>query len=598
MHNAGPTSYTGSEGHLHDQHKGQVAYGSAYGAPETGWDRVASLSMFDLIGQLWRQLPTMILVFVVIFAAAMFGVMNLKKEYTSQGRILVQFGEEYIYNPIIGTAGQGTAYSTDQMIQAEVGFFNAAILKQRVLSQIGLRKLFPTLAAKYEMDPSVRSQVMGQAIESITKNLGAYTAPNQPLISVSYRHKDPKIAAQVLSAIIDEYLEYRREVLVNSGNERFGRERQTTEEKLAAINTELALFLNKNGIGDFLAERTAAGVRFASLTDQLLAANARLREIDAGVLARENRMQSVPQEILQYTDDASSGELANLKIEREQLLSRYRPGSKPVLAIDVNIKRLERFIAEGRNKNLGVKRTGVNLVHQTLQSEKLSLESERQSIRERISVITAQINQVRRKQQKLQAIFPEYQRLSGKVEVLQAAVRQFSTREEEFKARRNLAEEASNNIRVIEQPTVPFDGKSMKRPATILAFLFAGFTSLMIGLAIVFSRLSKSSRYNQTPPPYHPPAPPAPPAHHNTYGGDSGSGYNPPSAPQSSGAAQTNAPATNAHPKQTAGFAQPSSPVRVVSPDPIAPARGNPLGTTSGGLPILANIERKTGPKV
>ncbi len=583
MQNAGPTSYAGA-GHTGAEPPAGMPprYGGGHGGghgpyyphDETGWDRIASLSMIGLIAQLWRQLPVMIVVFVVLFAASMFGVMKLEKKYTAHGRILVQFGEEYIYNPIIGTAGQGTAYSTDQMIQAEVGFFTAAILKERVLKKIGLRRLFPKLAAKYEADPSARAQIMGQALAEFDKNLNAYTAPNQPLISVSYQHLNPQVSAQVLNAVIDEYLIYRREVLVDSGTERFGRERQTTEEKLNLINAELANFLNQNNIGDFLAERTAAGVRFAALTDQLLAANARLREINAGIMARESKMQSVPKEILQYRDDASSGELANLKIEREQLLSRYRPGSKPVLAVEANIKRLEKFIAAGGNKNLGVSRTGVNLVHQTLQSEKLSLESEAQSVRERISVIKAQIAQVRKKQQKLQRIFPEYQRLSSKAGVLQAAVLQFSTREEEFQARRNLAEEASNNIRVIERPTVPFEGKSLRRPAAILAFLFAGFTSLMIGLGLVFARVSKMNRY--PPGGHNPPAAPVPPspAPPPSYGGGG-------AAPQ-----QWNQPET---------VKTQVPPAQAPNQAPAAPVQngGNPMGSATGQLPILANVGRR-----
>ncbi|PHR57764.1 MAG: hypothetical protein COA47_11345 [Robiginitomaculum sp.] len=479
MQNAGTTSFAGSM-----QNTGDAA---------RGWDRVASLSVFDLIGLLWRQLPIMLIVFIAIFSIGLMGAMSLKKEYTAQGRILVQYGEEYIYNPVIGSAGQGTAYTTDQMIQAEVGFFTAAILKERVLEKLGLRQIFPKLAIEFDNRASSQAQATGKAVRDMNKNLGAYTAPNQPLISVSYKNSNPEVSALVLNAIIDEYMVYRREILLDSSTERYGNERKTTEVKLTEVNTELALFLNANSIGDFEAERVAAGVRYAALSDQLLAAKARSREIDAGIRAREDRLVTIPKEILQYTDDSSSGELAALQIEREQLLARYKPASKPVQAIDASISRLRKFIADGKNKDLGVRRTGVNLVHQTLQSEKLSLESEAQSNAERISVLGAQISQVRAKQSKMQKLFPQYQRLAGKVEVLQVAVRQFSTREEELKARHNLAEEASNNIRVIERPVVPFEGKSMKKAAAVLAFLFAGFTALMVGLGIVFSKIAKSA---------------------------------------------------------------------------------------------------------
>lgn len=529
----------------------------------------------------------MLIIFVTLFALGVFGAMSLQKEYTSNGRILVQFGEEYIYNPIIGTAGQGTAYSTDQMIQAEVGFFTANVIRERVLKNIGLRRIFPELAAQYEADPANRDQIWGEAVEEIGKNLGAYTAPNQPLISVNYRNENPEVSAQVLNAIMDEYLVYRREILLDGGNSRFGNERKTTEVKLTEINRKLAIFLNANNIGDFLVERNAAGVRFAALNDLLLAATARRQEIDAGIRAREDRLALVPVEILQFTDDSSSSELANLKIQREQLLARYKPGSKPVRALDANILRLQNFIAAGKSKDLGIRRTGVNLVHQTLQSEKLSLESEAQSNAQRITVLTAQIAQVRNKQRKMQKLFPEFQRLAGKAEVLQTAVQQFSSREEEYQARRNLAEQASNNIRIIERPVVPFEGKSMKRPAAILALLFAGFTALMVGLAIVFSKIAKNAPRGNVPPnnsyPSQSPVPPYPGQQRST----------PP---------MMRPRATMGAVPVAAGIGANALHPQMQEPAPygyhyVPPAANQsdvqPGSTPAGGLPILANINHK-----
>jgi uncharacterized protein involved in exopolysaccharide biosynthesis len=597
MQNAGTPNYTGM-----DHSESDVA---------KGWDRVASVSMLELIALLWRQLPIMMIIFVVLFALGMFGVLSLKKEYTSTGRILVQFSEDYIYNPVLGTAGQGTAYSTDQMIQAEVGLFTAVNLKERVLKKVGMREIFPKLASQYAADPSMRSEVVGKAIESMTKSLGAFTAPNQPLISVSYRNEDPEVSAEVLNAIIDEYMIYRREVLLDAGTSQYGKERKTTEDKLSEINRELALFLNKHGSGDFVAERTAAGVRYAALSDLLLAAKARRREIDAGIRAREDRLASVPKEILQYTDDSSSGELATLQIQRAQLLAKYKPGSKPVQAIDAQIRKLEAYIADGRGKSQGVTRTGINLVHQTLQSEKLTLESDAQSIAERISVLGAQIAQVRRKQAKMQQLFPEYQRLAGKASVLQAAVVQFSTREEEYQARRNLAEQASNNIRVIERPIVPFKGKSMKKPAAILAFLFAGFSALMVGLGLVFSKVAKSAmRGGQNSRPNTREAnspPPLTPLHPG--GGGFGQRHQPFGQGQAhpQGTPVGTAGATMGHPNMHApGYgAHPGYGVPAAGPFgsygmPMAANRPAPTQFTRpaaapGSLPVIANIGPKTG---
>ncbi len=457
-----------------------------------GWAALSALSIFDVIGALWRKKLVMFVIFIVLFTLGMAGVMTLKKQYTSQGRILVQYGEEYIYNPVIGTAGQGTAYTADQMIQAEVGFFTASELPQRVLKKIGLRRIYPKLAKMYEEKPAKRAAILGAARQQMTKNLGAFTAPNQPLVTVTFRHKNPQIARDVLNAYIDEYLKYRRQVLLDSGKTGFANERETTEESLRRINKELQSFLTRYGIGDFMAERAAQSVRIAALRDQLLAAHSRQSEIIGALAAINAKLQSIPPTIKQYSDDTSAGQLADLKLQREQLLSKYKPLSKPVQAMNARINRLQSYLNNGGGGASGTTRTGVNTVYQGLQTSKLALEAEQQSNSRKIATLERQIKAVRGQQLKFQKLYPEYQRLANKADVMEKNYVRFAAREQEVLTRRNLAREQSDNIRVIERPMVPVRGKSFKKPAAILAFLFAAFTALSVGLLMALTNLANN----------------------------------------------------------------------------------------------------------
>ena len=456
----------------------KLASGSATG----GWAHLSEVSFIELLGHLFARKLLMFFVFILIFGGAMAGVMTLKKTYTAQGKILVQFGEEYIYNPIVGTAGQGTAFSADQMIQAEVGFITAAELKERVLKKIGLRRLYPKLALKLEQEPQKRIQIIGTALHDMTKDLGAYTAPNQPLVYVTFRHLNPQTARDVLNAFIEEYHRYRREVLIDDGENGFEAERVTSEKSLKNVNKELEHFLVKNGIGDFEAERTALSARIAILRDQLLTAQARRQEIQSALSITNTRMTETPKTVEQYTDDASSGQLAALKLEREQLLAKYLPTSSPVKEINARIARTERYLNSGTSQNTGTKRTGVNTIYQGLQTSKLSYEAEQQSNNAKITVLKSQIAKINARQRRFQNLFPEYQRLASRARIMEKNYEQFASREQELITRRNLAALKSDNIRVIEHPTLPVKGKSLKRPAAVLAFVFAMFTALCVGL--------------------------------------------------------------------------------------------------------------------
>ncbi|PHS23577.1 MAG: hypothetical protein COA85_09485 [Robiginitomaculum sp.] len=457
-----------------------TASGSAVG----GWAHLSNVSFIELMANVFTRKLLMLFIFILIFGTAMVGVLTLKKTYTAQGKILVQFGEEYIYNPIVGTAGQGTAFSADQMIQAEVGFITAAELKERVLNKIGLRRLYPKLAIKLEQEPQKRALIIGTALHNMTKDLGAYTAPNQPLVYVTFRHLNPLTARDVLGAFIEEYHSYRREILIDDGENGFEAERLTSEKSLRSVNKELEHFLVKNGIGDFEAERTALGTRIAVLRDQLLTAQARRQEITSALSIINTRMTETPKTVEQYTDDASSGQLAALKLEREQLLAKYLPTSSPVKEINARIERTERYLNSGASQNTGTKRTGVNTIYQGLQTSKLTYEAEQQSNNARVTVLKSQISKINTRQRLFQSLFPEYQRLASRARIMEKNYEQFASREQELISRRNLASLKSDNIRVIEHPTLPVKGKSLKRPAAVLAFLFAMLTAFCVVLYV------------------------------------------------------------------------------------------------------------------
>lgn len=457
-----------------------------------GWARLGQTSFIEVLAHLWARKLMMGVIFVLVFSLGMAAVMTLKKTYTAQGKVLVQFGEEYIYNPVVGSSGgQGAAYTADQMIQAEVGFMTAAEVKQRVLKRIGLQRLYPKLAAKLQLHPEKRTAIAGAAIHAMSKSLGAYTAPNQPLLSVSFRHHDPQVARDTLNAFIDEYQIYRRKVLLDSGTDGFEKERESAARALRQVNQKLEEFLTRNGIGDFVAERAAQSTRIAALRDQLLAAQARQREVEGALASITALMAQTPRTIEQYRDDAGAGQLAALKLQRQQLLAKYTPNSSPVQEINVRIARLENFVKSGKSGSTGTRRTGINTVYQGLQTRRLALAAEQRSNGAKITVLKSQIAGVRGRQQRYQKLFPQYQRLANQAQVMQTSYVQYATREQELQARRNLAALKSDNIRVIERPVLPVIGKSLKKPAALLAFVFAAFTALSAGLLSSFMAITR-----------------------------------------------------------------------------------------------------------
>jgi len=177
-----------------------------------------------------------------------------------------------------------------------------------------------------------------------------------------------------------------------------------------------------------------------------------------------------------------------LKVQREDMLSRYKSDARPVQELDAQIAQLQGAIGAGRTYGDGARRVGVNPVYQTVQTDKIQLAAEAAALREASVTLAAQIRQVTDRRIKLAGLEPAFTELSLDRDVLQANVRDFTVREQQTRAAQEIAAFSNDNIRIVERALTPTKGTSLKKPVAILALLFAGFTALCAGLLRAFLR--------------------------------------------------------------------------------------------------------------
>ena len=360
-----------------------------------------------------------------------------------------------------------------------------------MIDKIGYGRIFPKQADKWNTASSEeKGALMAKAVTVLGGDLKVDSAPASTVIRVSYANPDPQMAALILNTLIEQYLSYRRQVLVGASAPVTLSERRLFEDQLAQADASLQAFLVQNDIGDFEAKRLSLNGLETSLTDERYRVQARLREAGGRLAELGRQAVRVPAEIGLYQDSnaAASDKLLALKLEREDLLGRYKPGAQPVRDIDLKIAQVQRMIAEGRGAALGASRTGINPLYQTVQTEQLQLSAETASLRERLAALTSQLAQVTGDRLKLAAVEPRYQDLLRNRDILSANVRDLTAKAQADDASRAIGGGGSDTIRVVERAAPPAKGKSLRKPVAILAFLFAGFTALCLGLLRVFLR--------------------------------------------------------------------------------------------------------------
>ena len=458
---------------------------------EADWATRPRYALSDFATLLWRERFVMLAVFLLISAVGIGFALTLHKTYPAQASVLVRLGQEYVYQPRAGDAGRGAVPELNQVIQSESEILGSDALKDRVIARLGFSRLFPTQAARFAAaTPDQRSTMLGQARVALGRSLSIGNAPDSSVIRVGYQDRAPATSALVLNTLLDEYMAYRRTVLGGPNIQAVGEQRDQFERRLAEADAALNTFLTSNQIGDFVAEKASLSQLQAQIEQQQYQAQTQLHEREGRLATLGAQMRSVSPEIGLYRDanPALETRLTELRVQREGLLSRYRPDAQPVRDLDIQIAQLESAQAAGRAQGDSARRIGVNPVFQTLETDRIQLTAEVAALRASLQNLDRQMAELTRRRLRLDELEPEFTALSRQREVLQNNVRDFTIREEEGQASAALAASTSDNIRIVARASVPTEGHSLQKPVMALSILFAMFTAVCAGLLRMFLR--------------------------------------------------------------------------------------------------------------
>ena len=455
------------------------------------WSARPKYAVSDIPALLWRERWLMLAVFIAVAALGAGFALTLKTVYPAHSSVLVSLGQEYVYEPRAGDAGRGAVPDNDHVLLSEAEIIGSDAVKQRVVRRLGVARLAPGDARAYaDGSPEQRDLIEAKLADGIGRGLKIDTAPDAPMIRLTYENRDPQLAALVLNTLLEEYLVYRRTVLMSPTSGALDDQRRAFEQRLAEADAAYQNFLTHNQIGDFDAEKTSLSQLSAQLEQQQYANDASLKEKQGRLAAIDSELAQLPAEVGLYhdADPTASAKLMDLKVQREGLLSRYKPDAQPVKDMDAQIARLEAAIAAGETKGRSAERTGVNPVYQTFQTEKLQLTAEVAALQDTAATLTDQMTRLTERRLRLAQLEPQYDAINRDRDVLQSNVRDFTLKAEQSQASQAIAAATNDNIRIVERAGIPTDGKSLRRPVLVLALLFAAFTALCAGLLRLFLR--------------------------------------------------------------------------------------------------------------
>lgn len=468
----------------------------AYQTTAGGWtsarERVTTrYAPSDILTLLWRRIPLMLLVFVVVVAIGAVIAFRMKPSFPAHSSLLVRLGQEYVYQPRVGDAARGAVPSNDEVVQSELEILQSRAVKEKTVQDIGLARMSPELGRAYAgADEVKRRDLIATAIKTIDSGLKVQTAPDNSIVKLTYSARDPELAALVLNTLVDEYLRYRRTVLIGGEAGSVQAQLKAFQDRLTAADQDYQKFLVDNGIGsgDFEAEKSFLTQQYSQLSTEALTAQAALAEAEGRLSVVSREAAGAQQEIGLYRDldHTAQDELNKLINQRQDLLSRYLPTAQPVKEIEQKIAAQQALASRGPLDG-GARRVGPNPIYQTLVSDRNQLQAQASALRQRKGQIDSLLGGIAARRQRLAGMEPRYQELARQRDLLGNNVKTLAQRAQESQAAETAGKSGDDAIKVVERAYPSAKGTSLKGPVLMLSVLFGAFAAVCAGLISAFS---------------------------------------------------------------------------------------------------------------
>ncbi len=438
-------------------------------------EKAPSLSLKDLLIVTFKR-KTQILVFFgsTVFIAAIASFI-VPPTYEARAQILLKIGREDIHVPILPTGTVSTSpkgRSSLEQINAEIQILKSRFIAEKVIESLGPAVIYKDLN-------SVGHKLLDRALTRFQESLTVQGIGESNVINISFKHTSPRLAATVVSTLIQSYLDRHLEVHKRPQPETFFNMQVGTLGKSAKLAEEkLHAFKNKHGVTSLEEEKTLLLQHVADLRSVL---NQTLSE-ETGI---ENR-------ILQLRDLATTPEtfpiddrlmsdlqarLVELKLQENELLTKYTDQS--------------RLVKRAREEIMIVRRRLTEQKSEIILQEIFRNEAELRALKAKEETKRAHLADYRKRQEKLNRIEMQLNRLRGDVQTQRETYRLYLTKLEEARISDAMDKEKIANVRIIEPAHVPINPVGPNKRLNIAVAIFlGGFGGL--GVAIFSEHLTDS----------------------------------------------------------------------------------------------------------
>lgn len=436
-------------------------------------------SFRDFLHVIFKRKNQILLFFAVTVCTVVIGTFMTRPVYEAKAQILVKMGRENLYIPPNSTNSRIINFNRDNQINSEI-----ELLKSRSLAENVIRSLGPeTIYKKLDHKDTVLKFQKSLSVEGIKKS---------DVIAVSFKHKDPKMAAKIVNTLANAYFEKHLLVHKNPQSYNFFEDQsQVLKTRLEQSEAALETFKRQNRVTALDEQQKLLLKHIADLNAELNQTLGREAETKNRILQTRQQLDKTPETIAQgkevdhnpYLISNLEARLVELQLKEKQLLIKYTPQSRLVKNVKEEIQMVQERLAQNEKKQYGSSRVGLNTTYQRLQEEFFRNQTEGKALAAKRVIQNTQLTDYQGKREQLNQMEVKLNQLEQSVDVNRQNYRLYLAKFEESRISDAMDNKKMANVSLMQSALTPLKPVS---PKVLLNIVLAIFLGGFGGLGLAF----------------------------------------------------------------------------------------------------------------
>jgi len=417
--------------------------------------RSGTITLAEFGGFLARRKRLILGLFTVILSVASVLLWLWPDSYEAEMRVVVRRART---GASVGTGGENTeAGVADSAIASEIELFrNPRSLEQAVV-RCGLDKEI----RKYRDNHRARTAL---AVRELNRWLVVERINKTNLISIRYRNRDPKRAAEVLKTLSEIYMAKHTAVRRNRGVSGFFSEQTALYKKrLDEAQASLTEFRRRHRVSLLAAEKDAALRRGNELERNMEDTESRIRAAEDRAASLRRQIGKLPATIETQIQTARNqallehlkSTLLELENQRTDLLTKYDSGYRLVREVEQKIADTRRMIEREQQTRVVGRTHAVNPLRQSLEGDLLRTQTMLAGLKAQRRALAHDLAKIRSERSQLERITAEHDDLVRQVKLAEANFFLYRKKGEESRLADAMDKVRILNVSVLDEPFPP-----------------------------------------------------------------------------------------------------------------------------------------------